>query len=354
MFMPFSVRASSGQQIKKTLSDQPTISYVNATISEDTTWQGTVLVQGFLTVSPQTTLRIEPGTVVRFMAANNSQQPPRLVVMGRIQCVGTVDRPILLAPNYANVSKGDWGGVLLLSSEKRNLFEHCRIEGAETGLEGRFSTLVTKALAVSKSNTGCLLRDCTAAFTASSFSGCDTGLKVYDSEVEIKDGTFSSSRRGIYLSHSSVVLSSVLVKGCTQQALVAEECRIKCSSSEFSDNVGGAQIAGGEGQIFLSRFIRNRETALHLSNSRLKVSRCLIASNIRVGLKLDDDRATVWGNAISDNGGFNLVYTGQESAHVVQNWWGSRDETFIVAKISTISGTVSLNPWLPEKPAIFP
>ncbi len=331
-----------------------TASYANATISEDVTWNGTVLVRGSLVVAPQATLRIEPGTVVRFASSQQGRQAPRLVIQGRIQCIGTADRPILFAPNLVNSGKGDWGGVLLLSSEKRNVLEHCRIEGAQIGLEARFSTVSTRFLSVTRSVTGSVLRDAIATLVSSTISACDTGLEAHDSEVEMKEGTFSANRRGMALYRSSVVMTSLLLNKNSQQALYAEDTRLKCTSCELSDNVFGAQITGGEGQIFLTRFNRNRETALYLSKARMKVSRCQITSNIRVGLHLDDNRATLWGNAISDNGGFNLLHTGSEPLVIVQNWWGARDEGQVAAKISGQLAAVTYFPWLSEKPAIFP
>ena len=145
--------AATVTQGRKPAGIQATATYVNATLTEDTSWRGTIVVKGFLVIAAQTTLRIEPGTVIRFMPVSGSQQLPRLIVMGRIQSVGTVDRPILFAPGHALSNKSDWGGVLLLSSEKRNQFEYCRIEGAETGLEGRFSTVTAKALSITRSAT---------------------------------------------------------------------------------------------------------------------------------------------------------------------------------------------------------
>ena len=353
------VAAATTSSLRKTVSDQVTATYINATLTEDVTWRGLIVVKGSLVVAPQATLRIEPGTVIRFTALNGSRQVPRLVIMGRIQSIGTADRPIMFAPNLAISNKGDWGGVLLLSSEKRNQFEHCRIEGAETGLEGRFSSVTAKALSITRSTHGCMLRDSTVTLTSPNISACDTGIEVHDSEVELRDATFAANRQGMLLFRSSVVMSAVLVTGSTQQALMTEDCRLKLNSCEISDNVSGARITGGEGQVFLSRFVRNRDVALHLASARVKISRCQISDNLRDGLKLDDDRAMVWGNAISNNGGYNLIYTGQESVNAIQNWWGSNDELSIVAKLSVPAGAsraimVHVFPWLSEKPAIFP
>lgn len=333
-------------------AEQVTATYVNATLSEDTHWRGSIVVKGSLVVAPQATLRIEPGTVIRFTAVNGSLALPLLVVRGRIQSVGTVERPILFTSGSALPNKGAWGGLLLLSSEKRNQLEHCRIEGAETGLEARFSNITAKALSVTRSTNGCVLRDTLATLASSNISACDTGLEVHDSELELHDATFAANRRGLLMYRSSVVMATVSVTGSTQQALQSEDCRIKFSSCEFSNNALGAQITGGEGQIFLSSFVRNRDTALTLSKARLKVSRCQISDNLRDGLKLEEDRATVWGNAISDNGGYNLVNAGSTAVNVRQNWWGSSVETLIVAKLSG-RAAVNVFPSLLEKPAIF-
>jgi hypothetical protein len=344
---------------RKPAVDQVTATYDTATLTEDTSWSGVILIKGGVMVAPQTTLRIEPGTIIRFMPAKGSRQLSRLVIMGRIQSIGTADRPILFAPNQAISNKGDWGGLLLLSSEKRNQIEHCRIEGAETGLEGRFSTLTAKALSITRSTTGCLLRDCTATLTSPSINACDTGFEAHDSELELRDAVIAANRLGLNLFHSSVVMTSAAVTGSTRLAMVTENCRLKLTSCEISDNAVGVRISGGEGQIVLSRFVRNRDTALQLDAARLKVNRCQIAENERDGLKLADDRSSVWGNAIFGNKGYNLAYTGRERVNVTQNWWGSSDEAIILSKLSASvsvlrSGMVTAYPWLTETPALFP
>jgi hypothetical protein len=161
------------------------------------------------------------------------------------------------------------------------------------------------------------------------------------------------------LARSSVVMASVSVKGNVQQGIVSNDCRLKINSCEISENTIGVDIKGGEGQLFMSRFIRNHETALHLVAARLKINRCRIADNTRNGLYLEDGRAVVWGNEISGNGEHNLVYTGRETVSAVRNWWGTAEESELMAKIKI--GTevkspraVNVFPWLSEKPALLP
>ena len=352
--------AATVPQSRKPLDAQIPAIYENVTIIEDVIWRGSVVVKGALVVAPQATLRIDPGTEIRFMAAKGSRQLPRLVVMGRIQGVGTLDHPILFTSNTATpVKKGAWGGILLLSSEKRNQLEHCRIENTEAALEGRFSIISMKSVAITSSMTGIVLRDSTAVVSQSSISACETGIEAHDSELDLRDSTIAQNRRGAALFRSSVVMSSVTLTGNSQHGILAEEGRIKLTSCEFSGNGVGASIKGGEGQLFMCRFMRNLETALHLASARLKVNRCQITENLRDGLKLEDGRATIWGNSFSGNGGYNLVNAGPENISAPLNWWGAADEPSLKGKLADVTrdgrfGVVNVFPWLLEKPALLP
>ena len=352
--------AAAPPQSRSSAVNQITAAYENTTITEDVSWSGTVVVKGALVVAPQATLRIEPGAEIRFSPSKGSRQLPRLVVMGRILAAGSLDRPILFsAVSVRPTKRGDWGGILLLSSEKRNQLEHCRIEGAETGLAVRFSTFSAKALSVSSATAGIVLHDSTATVTSSLVSGCQTGFEAHDSEVELRETSVAQNRKGLALFRSSVVLSSVTMTGNRQFGILSEECRLKLTSCEVSGSAVGARISGGEGQVLLSRFIGNLETALHLSAARLKISRCQISDNLRDGVKLEDGRATLWGNQFSGNGGYNLVVAGHESITAVQNWWGASDETSILLKIYNAGrdgrfGETHIFPWLAKKPSQLP
>jgi hypothetical protein len=344
---------------QETLADRSGLSYDNATLTEDATWRGTVLIKGALVVAPQATLRIEPGTTVRFARVGGVLRKARLVVMGRIQSIGTAERPILFSVDAPTPVKGDWGGILLLATEKHNQFEHTAVEGAETGIEASFSALTAKSVRVYLSKTGLALHDSIVSVEASSFSACETGIEVHDGEFELRDSSVSTNRLGMLLSRSSVVLASTSVTNNGQQGIKADECRLRISSCTISSNGGGAVVTGGEGLIFMTRFMRNNDTALHLVSTRMKVNRSLFADNDRVALRIEDGRATVWGCAFRDNGGFNLSNAGREDVVAVQNWWGANEEKTISSKIFDGSrdprlGRAQLFPWLSSQPSILP
>lgn len=332
---------------RKALVSQPDISYENSTLTEDVTWRGTVLIRGYVVIAPQATVRIEPGTAVRFMKSSILRQAPRLVIMGRIQCSGAVENPVVFAPNFAESMPGDWGGIMLLSTEKRNQFEQVRIEGAATGIDARFSNLNGKGITIIRSGTGVVLKDSTAQLGEVSVSECETGLDIRDSEFELRDSTVFANQTGIFAHHASLVFASLTLRDNGQQGIQAEECRIRFSSCEISGNGVGALVKGGEGQVLLSRFLRNRQAGIRMDGARLRIYRSLFADNVRDGIRAEDGKSIIWGCSFSGNGGANLAVSGGERISAVLNWWGTAEETAITSKLS---GQVIVAPWLAEKP----
>ncbi|HEY3308947.1 MAG TPA: right-handed parallel beta-helix repeat-containing protein [Desulfuromonadaceae bacterium] len=336
---------------------QADFSYQNATLSEDTTWRGSVLIRGSLVIAPQATLRIEPGTVVRFMRSAGQRQTPRLVVMGRLQCSGTVEKPVSFSSNYSGPMKGDWGGIFFITTDKRNQIEFCRIEGAETAIAGHFSTVTAKGVSITRAVTGIVARDSVVSLANLVISDCETGLDVHDSEIDLREGNLTENRRGISAQRSSLAISQLAIRASEQQGILAEDCRIRISNCELSANAVGAKLKGGEGQIFLTRFTKNSATGLHLSGARVKVQRCLFAENLADGIQMDDGRGVVLTSSFINNGGYNLINNGREDIIAVQNWWGSSNEETILAKLRGTGKDarfVEIAPWLAEKPAGMP
>jgi hypothetical protein len=335
------------------------ISYENATITEDVTWSGSVLVRGYLVIAPQATVRIEPGTVVRFMRSPLLRQTARLVVMGRLHCDGAAGRPVLFTPNVAEPDRGDWGGILLLSSEKRNRLDHLRIEGAATGIEASFSTLSGTDVGITRSTVGMLLRDSSASLTQADIHDCETGLETLDSEIDLRESALTGNRRGITARRATLILLSVSLKENEQSGITAADCRVRLTSCRVMANGGGARLAGSEGQITGTRFVANRGVGLELLDTRIKVHQNLFAETSGDGIRVNDGRSLIWGNSFEGNRGYNLALTGLDRIVAVGNWWGSATERTIAKKLLDAaqdprSGQIVYFPWLPEKPAEFP
>lgn len=337
-------------------SDVAVVEYDEALLTEDTTWRDIIIIKGSVVVAPQATLRIEAGTVVRFAGVGaDRNDAARLVVQGRIQAIGSAERPIIMTSDRPKPARGDWNGVSLLATEKRNILEQCRIEYAASGIQALFSTISLKDITIAHSKTGILSRDSVVQMTGGSVTDSGTGIEIHDSEFELRDASITANQSGIIMDRSAVVINSIKISDNKLVGVMSQDCRIKMTSGEVIGNGDGVRLKGGEGKILSTRFSGNRLTALSLAGTRIKVQRCSFVDNHQNALRLEDGRPLIWGNDFSGNRGFNLYNAGREDIVALQNWWGSSERSTIVQKIYDAardpgSGAVQLFPWMIEKP----
>lgn len=328
-------------------------------VAEDIVLRGTVLIRGSLVIAPQATLRIDPGAIVRFTPAEGSRELPRIVIQGRIVAAGTVQQPIVFGPAFSESAAGDWGGIVLLNSEKKNSLDHCRIEGAQTGLEAHFSRFSGRGFTVTKSYSAIVLFDSEASLQGSTISRCDTGCRISDSELDFRDSGVIENRMGIVGQRSSFTLTNAKIMNNSQEGVLADQCRFRLSGSLFAENRCGIKLTGGDGQIFLCRFSQNRENGAEMAGVRIRVNNSSFTQNAGVGMLLENARGSVVGSSFSGNRGGNLQNRGNETFAALLNWWGSADENMIAAGITDhgrkdATSLVPFVPFLKERPATAP
>ena len=343
----------------RTVIDKAGTVLVNKTVAEDMVLRGTILIKGALVVAPQATLRIDPGTRILFASAPGSAELARLVVQGRIVASGTVQQPVIFAPALNQPLAGDWGGVVLLNSEKKNSFDHCRIEGAQTGIEAHFSRFSGRGVMITKSRTGMALYDSEAGLQGCTISRCDRGGRLADSELDLRDSTLQENRQGLEALRSSFTLSSVKVLNNSQEGVVADQCRFRLTSSQFVENRSGLRLTGGDGQLFLCRFSQNRESGAELVGVRVRINSSSFIQNSGVGILLENARGSVVGSVFSDNKAGNLHNRGSEPFAALLNWWGSADEKLILESIldpgrNNDAALILFTPFLKERPVTAP
>jgi len=298
----------------------PVLVYGDQVLSEDTVWRGEILVEGVVAVAAQATLNVEPGTIVRFR--RKGAQAPTLVVQGRIVAVGTKEAPVLFTSNFAAPAPGDWQGILLLGSEKKNQLENCRIEGAETGLEVLFSNVTLKGVRAERAVTGMKFQDALVVMDGGGASECDIALRFSESEATLRNPTLTGNRRGISALRSSIYLLDGNLSGNQSVAFSGDSCRVKVQGGALQGNGSGMMLLGSEGSVSGVKLTKNREFGLSLAASRVKVSGSVISGNGNNGLIAADGAAVVWDNAIYENAGYDLYYAGIEEFRAPVNWWG--------------------------------
>ena len=349
---------SQPKPVRATIDKAGTV-LIDKTVAEDMVLRGTVLVKGALVVTPQATLRIDPGTRILFAPAPGSAEPSRMVIQGRIVASGTLQQPILFTPALQQPLAGDWGGIVLLNSEKKNSFDHCRIEGAQTGIEAHFSRFSGRGVIISKSRAGIVLYDSEAVLQSSTISRCDRGGRLADSELDLRDSTLQENRQGLDAQRSSFTLSSVKVLNNSQEGIAADQCRFRLTNSQFVENRSGLRLTGGDGQLLLCRFSQNRESGAELMGTRIRINSSSFIQNSGAGILLENARGSVVGSVFSNNRAGNLHNRGNEPFAALLNWWGSADEKQILESIldpgrNSDAALILFAPFLKERPVTAP
>lgn len=311
--------AAEAAQPRSEAEFTPSFRYGDRVLTEDTVWKGVVLVEGAVTVAPQATLTIEPGTVLRFKGKEPSGAA--LVVQGRLAAAGTKESPIVFTSSFAVPAAGDWQGVMLLGSEKRNVLENCRIEAAQTGLEAIFSNLTLKNVRAERSKAGMRFQDALVVMEGGGTSDCDTGLNFSESEATLRNLNLIGNRKGLVAQRSSIYMQegSFSMNG---SAFSCDSCRVRLQGGAVSDNGRGITLYESEGAVTGVQVARNSDYGLSLTASRIRVTGNQIAGNGNSGLLVFDASSVAWDNAIHDNG-YDLYNAGKEEFRAPGNWWGA-------------------------------
>jgi hypothetical protein len=76
-----------------------------------------------------------------------------------------------------------------------------------------------------------------------------------------------------------------------------------------------------------------------------------IVTGNKVGLQCDDNQASLWGNSITENSSYNLMYLGDEWFYAGANWFGRLGPGGVEKTVfSNRSGALQLAPLLQSEP----
>lgn len=318
---PVSQPAPAAAALREEVSFTPALVYRDQVLTGDVVWRGEVLVEGALTIAPQATLSVEPGTVIRFR--RSTSQAPVLVVQGRIVAPGSKEAPIVFTSTFAVPAPSDWQGVMLLGTEKKNIMENCRIEGSAVAFEALFSSVTLKEVRAERSGIGMRFQDALVTMEGGGAASCDTGLSFLNSEATLRNITAEGNRVGIHADHSSVYLSATTLSGNHGAAFSGNASRMKFQGGSVVGNGNGITVMDCEGGIVGARIGKNREHGISLTGSRIRVSGNQVSGNGGNGIIAFDGSSVAWDNAIHDNGQYDLYNAGKEEFRAPGNWWGA-------------------------------
>ncbi|WP_298435639.1 right-handed parallel beta-helix repeat-containing protein [Geobacter sp.] len=331
--------------------------YRDEILVEDTVWRGEVVVEGSVMVSPQTTLTVEPGAVVRFRRTSAGVGAgPRLLVQGRFVVRGSAESPARFTSVFPESRPGDWEGIVLLGSQKKNELEHARIEGAAIGVDAVYSTVYLRDVGFHNCGTGGRFQDGVVSVSGGEALGGDAGMEFMDSEADVRDASIARNRVGLTVRDSSLNLEGATVTDNATVGLSVAGGRIRLERNLFVGNGTGLVLEGCEGSVARGRIAGNREAGMVLTRSRVKVVANEIVDNAGAGLRVDDGRGAAWGNVFENNGRYDLYNAGSEVFRAMANWWGESASGPIGKKVFGAAeagrGGVLLTPALSVKPLL--
>ena len=201
---------------------------VRGTLTKDETWGGEITVVDDFLVPAGRTLRILPGTRIRFLTADTSRTEPEfldnrteLLIRGRLLAEGKDDALISFAAAGppGEVGEKSWAGVIFDGGEGR--IRHCRISGSEYGL---------------------LLLSASPRLEEVRIDGVRHGIMMYGASAPRMEGvTVEADEGGIYSwAGSAPRISGSSFRGGEREGMVvAPGARPQIDSSSFAGPFGG-------------------------------------------------------------------------------------------------------------------
>jgi len=290
----------------------PALTVRSQLLTVDSEWHDAVYVDGGVTVAATATLTIQPGTVVRFAKGAG------IHVLGRIVVKGTRENPVRLLSLYRDSQDSDWSGIFLSGTEKRNVFEHVSIEGAETALFARFSAFNAAFVTISNSAVGLKLQSSTATIANTAIAVPVTALAAAKSEIFMEKCTISGGQSGIIVNSSAVEARELSIEACRMTAIAATASRLKLEKIAVSACQSALKLTGCDGAVSDSLFSNNLESGVVLTGCHLRFTGNRLVAN-KVGMQLDDNLPALWSNSFAGNSSYNLIYLGEEPVFVGGN-----------------------------------
>ncbi|BCR05344.1 hypothetical protein DESUT3_24130 [Desulfuromonas versatilis] len=325
---------------------------------QDTVWEGEVLIDGILTVAPEATLEIRPGTVVRFTPYDSNGDgigEHEIFIQGVFRALGTADAPILFTSAAPSPSPGDWGALNMMASEEDNLLEHCIVEYGYRGFHAHFARAAIKTSRFRYNVRGAQFQESTVDISDSEVVDNLNGLQFRNSEVNLEGLVVARNHWGM-----RCVFSEVAMAGCRFEENLINGVSLRDSSlvargNRVVGNRKGLYLQRSTGEVEGNDLSGNSEHGIFLEESDVRVSGNRIADNGRAGIRWLDSSGALSGNLIQDNGIYALLNDGAGPVQAPGNWWGTTSAQELRSMIRDGRqrpgmGPVEIEPVLKEAP----
>jgi hypothetical protein len=201
-------------------------------ISENTQWQGNILIESNLSVEEPATLTISPGSTV--WAAQNSG----IDVLGTLNAIGHVPEPPLDSIKFKSEVPGQsWSGIALRKQVEGSTFRYCSITGSSTGIAIEASAPTIERCLIDNCSTGLDVYTIDAhaqpVINDNEIRNCKYGVIFHQAfPLQVRRNRIHDNDIGIYTFQSSPVFHHNVVENNRYVGVYSE-----ASDPRFGDNI---------------------------------------------------------------------------------------------------------------------
>jgi parallel beta-helix repeat protein len=306
------------------------------TLWQDTVWDGEVLIDGILTVAPEVTLEVRPGSVVRFTRNDSNGDEigeHELFIQGVFLALGTAEKPILFTSAEDNPKQADWGAINMMASTSENALEHCLVEYAYRGFHAHFADARLKHSAFQYNRRGAQFQESTVSIENCRFIDNFNGVQFRNSTVLLRNSHISGSYWGLRGVYTVLEMSGCLVENNLVNGVNLRDSEVVFKDNQVRNNRRGLYLQRSQGDVTANSITDNREHGIFLEESNGDIKRNLISGNGRSGFRVIDSEVKIADNNIVGNDEYGLINDGTQDIRLAGNWWGTADATALAMLI---------------------
>jgi parallel beta-helix repeat protein len=289
---------------KKDISRQ----YGDEVLLGDTVWQGRIEIGGIIRLSEGSRLIIMPGTFVEFKRKDTNGDgigENGLLIQGVFIAKGTKENPIIFRSAEKNRKAGDWDSINIMNSDgAQNIIEYCQIEDAYRGLHLHFSNVAVKESILRNNYRGIQFQESVAEIKGNYLYENKSGIQARDSEVVYMNNYICNNYYGANFFRVNLTAKGNKFLNNFKEGMRIKEGMPSVEENLFDGNRYGLMITDSFYGSFNRNVITNNlETGISLKGvANIEVSGNVITNNLESGMSLKGaDNIEVSGNFIQGN-----------------------------------------------------
>jgi hypothetical protein len=332
--------------------------YGDEVLRGDTIWQGRIEVAGTIRVPEGSRLIIAPGTIVEFVRRDTDGDgigENGILIQGSIIAKGTKEQPVIFRSAERDKDAGDWDAINIMNSTSaQNLFEFCRIEHAYRALHFHFSSVAVQHSVISGNFRAIQFQESLVDLRGNSIVGNRSGVQGRDSDITLEENLIADNYTGANFFRTNLIARNNRFVGNWREGLRVREGITTVASNLFDGNRFGLMLADmvyGEyaGNVISANLetgisVKNSDnlelagnaillnglTGLSIQESRILVSRNLIADNGERGIGVQAFDGVIRENNLTANGRYAIDLDGSQDVSAPANWWGTADREAVI------------------------